>query len=40
MQVIGGQYQIDLPIARCIYEILWQQKKPSEVFNTIEAILS
>ncbi len=40
MQVIGAQYGIALPIAHCIFEILWQQKNPAEVFSRIEGMLS
>lgn len=40
MTVVAAQYQIDLPIAQCIYEILWQQKNPSEVFKSMESMLS
>lgn len=40
MTVVAAQYQIDLPIAHCIFEILWQQKNPSEVFERIEGMLS
>jgi hypothetical protein len=40
MQVIGAHYDIALPIAQCIYEILWQQKNPAEVFSRIEGMLS
>lgn len=40
MTVVAAQYQIDLPIAHYIYEILWQQKNPSEIFERIEGMLS
>lgn len=40
MQVIARHYDIALPIAACVYEILWQQKNPAEVFGRIEEMLS
>ena len=40
MQAVAKECAITLPIATCIYEILWQQKNPSEVFGRIEEMLS
>jgi glycerol-3-phosphate dehydrogenase (NAD(P)+) len=40
MQSVAAQYQITLPIATLIYDILWQQKNPSEVFGRMEDMLS
>jgi len=40
MQVISSQYGIALPIAACIYDILWQRKDPKLIFKTMESILS
>ncbi len=40
MQVISKVYQIDLPIATCIYQILWERKNAQHVFKQIEHMLS
>lgn len=40
MQAISKTYSIDIPLADCIYEILWQQKPAIEVFSKIEKMLS
>lgn len=40
MQVVAAQHNIAIPIATCIYEILWQQKSPAEVFSGMEGMLS
>lgn len=40
MYNISRTYNIDLPIADCIYDILWQQSNPSDTFLRIEKILS
>lgn len=40
MQVIAQHYDIQIPIATCIFDILWQQKNPSVVFRRIEEMLS
>jgi glycerol-3-phosphate dehydrogenase (NAD(P)+) len=40
MQAISKSYAIDIPLATCIYEILWEGKQPVEVFLQIEKMLS
>ena len=40
MQAISKSYAIAIPLATCIYEILWEGKQPAEVFLEIEKILS
>lgn len=40
MQVVAADHNIPIPIATCIFEILWEEKNPSEVFERIETMLS
>lgn len=40
MQAIAASYEIDIPLASCIYEVLWEGAKASEVFLRIEKMLS
>jgi glycerol-3-phosphate dehydrogenase (NAD(P)+) len=40
MQAISKSYTIDIPLATCIYEVLWEGRQPQEVFLEIEKILS
>lgn len=40
MYHISRTYGIDLPIADCIYQILWEQNNPSDTFLKIEKMLS
>ncbi len=40
MQAISKTYGIDIPLATCIYQILWEGRQPDEVFLQIEKMLS
>lgn len=40
MHNIAASYGIALPIAHSIFEILWHQKSPAQIFNAIEDLLS
>lgn len=40
MQNISKQYNIDIPIATAIYDILWKKDAPAEVFLDLEKTLS
>lgn len=40
MQVISKAYHIDIPIATCIYQVLWERKSARQVFREIENMLS
>ncbi len=40
MHHISAQYNIPLPLAECIYSILWEQKPAGKVFKEIEKMLS
>jgi glycerol-3-phosphate dehydrogenase len=40
MQSICQQIGIDIPIAKYIYDILWQQASASDVFREMEKMLS
>ncbi|MCC6186510.1 MAG: glycerol-3-phosphate dehydrogenase, partial [Chitinophagaceae bacterium] len=40
MQAVAATYDIELPIATLIFEILWQQQKPASTFAHIEELLS
>lgn len=40
MQSICQQIGIDIPIAKCIYDILWQQAPAADVFREMEKMLS
>ena len=40
MQHISKSYSIDLPLAKCIYEILWEEKSCVSTFKQIEKMLS
>lgn len=40
MQNICNEYKIDIPIATAIYDVLWNEKSPSEVFLEMEKTLS
>jgi len=40
MQHIAAQYKIELPLAKKIYEILWEEKPYETIFNDIEIMLS
>lgn len=39
MQHIAGSYQIPIPIAHMIYQILWEEKSPTEIFPQLEHML-
>ena len=40
MQAISKSYDINIPLATCIYEMLWENKNVEETFKTIEKKLS
>ena len=40
MQVVAANHNISIPIATGIYDILWQQNDPAEVFRKMEELLS
>jgi glycerol-3-phosphate dehydrogenase (NAD(P)+) len=40
MQHVAKAYQIHLPLAKCIYEILWEEKPCKTIFKKIEKMLS
>jgi len=40
MQSMSRQYVIDIPLATCIYGVLWEGIKPSEAFLQIEKMVS
>ncbi|MEI8278943.1 MAG: NAD(P)H-dependent glycerol-3-phosphate dehydrogenase [Bacteroidota bacterium] len=40
MQSISKAFSIPLPIATCVFDILWEQKQPGEVFKKLEKMLS
>lgn len=40
MQHIAASYNIALPLATCIYNILWKGEKPEDVFRKMEQMLS
>jgi glycerol-3-phosphate dehydrogenase (NAD(P)+) len=40
MQAISKTYNIDIPLATSIYQALWEQKPPAEVFKQMENKLS
>jgi glycerol-3-phosphate dehydrogenase (NAD(P)+) len=40
MQSISKTYALDIPLATCIYEVLWENKPAAEVFKRIEKMLS
>ncbi len=40
MQSMSRMYVIDIPLATCIYEILWEGIKPEQAFRQIEKMLS
>lgn len=40
MQVVAADYGIAIPIATCIYDVLWQRQNPAAVFRQIETMLS
>lgn len=40
MQSISKNHEIPLPLARCIYKVLWEGKQAQEVFGEIEKMLS
>lgn len=40
MQSVSGEYAIQIPIATIVYEILWENLKPSDGFLKIERLLS
>ena len=40
MQSISKTYAIDIPLATCIYEVLWENKPAAEMFKRIEKMLS
>ncbi|HRO43827.1 MAG TPA: NAD(P)-binding domain-containing protein [Flavipsychrobacter sp.] len=39
MQAMSRQYVIDIPLATCIYEVLWEGIKPSHAFKQIEKMV-
>jgi glycerol-3-phosphate dehydrogenase (NAD(P)+) len=40
MQSISAELSIDIPIARMIYEVMWEKRRPAEAFSTLEHSLS
>ncbi|MBS1588343.1 MAG: NAD(P)-binding domain-containing protein [Bacteroidetes bacterium] len=40
MQSISRNYVIDIPLATCIYEVLWEGIEPEDAFRQIEKMLS
>jgi glycerol-3-phosphate dehydrogenase (NAD(P)+) len=40
MQSISKTYAIDIPLATCLYEVMWENKPAAEVFKKIEKMLS
>lgn len=40
MQHISKEYNIDIPIATAIYNVLWEDKTPAETFMELEKVLS
>lgn len=40
MQVVAANHNIAIPLATCIYEILWKQKEPALIFSNMESMLS
>lgn len=40
MQAISAEINLDLPIARHIYQILWEQQSPADIFKKLEKMLS
>jgi glycerol-3-phosphate dehydrogenase (NAD(P)+) len=40
MQSVSKTYAIEIPLAGCIYQALWENRSPADVFKTIEKMLS
>lgn len=40
MRHIAASYNIAIPLATCIYDMLWEGKKPEDVFRKMEKMLS
>jgi glycerol-3-phosphate dehydrogenase (NAD(P)+) len=40
MQSIASKYGIEIPLATCLYEIMWQNRNATEAFKQIEGMLS